>query len=337
MGTEAERVSPPLVLSHGRYQTGRDCASQGRPPHGRGSVRAVRRRGDGKKQKIALQICLELTVHAKIEEEIFYPACEGKIEEDLLKEAYVEHDGAKVLIAEIEAGSPEDEFTTPRSRCSPSRSSTMSARKSSAWRACSPRRARPGSTWMRWATSCAPARKSLHRRVQGGRSAQARDHDAHRGPGLIGGRRLPLACKQGAPATASHPRSEREHASDLRTQIVGRSRPVRAHPVCPKQGLGHIALAGTGLAGVQGPQCCDPTFRPALGGEQPKRHDAPPTDGGQTLQCQQRSVDLAQSVEDEAKANWAMRNRPTPHIQSKTTQTIAQQHMLKGILAAQHG
>ena len=66
--------------------------------------------GDGRKQKIAEQICLELSVHAKIEEEIFYPACEGKIEEDLLKEAYVEHDGAKVLIAEIEAGGPSDEF-----------------------------------------------------------------------------------------------------------------------------------------------------------------------------------------------------------------------------------
>ena len=66
--------------------------------------------GDGKKQKIALQICMELTIHAKIEEEIFYPACEGKIDEDLLKEAYVEHDGAKMLIAEIEAGTPSDEF-----------------------------------------------------------------------------------------------------------------------------------------------------------------------------------------------------------------------------------
>ena len=66
--------------------------------------------GDGRKQKLATQICLELSVHAKIEEEIFYPACEGKVEEDLLKEAYVEHDGAKVLIAEIMAGEPSDEF-----------------------------------------------------------------------------------------------------------------------------------------------------------------------------------------------------------------------------------
>src|SRR3954463_3702885 len=67
-------------------------------------------KGDGKKQKLAMQICMELTVHTKIEEEIFYPACEGKVEEDLLKEAYVEHDAAKVLIAEIEAGGPDDEY-----------------------------------------------------------------------------------------------------------------------------------------------------------------------------------------------------------------------------------
>jgi hemerythrin superfamily protein len=66
--------------------------------------------GDGRKQGIALNICKALSIHATIEEEIFYPACEGKIEEDLLKEAYVEHDGAKVLIAEIEAGGPSDEY-----------------------------------------------------------------------------------------------------------------------------------------------------------------------------------------------------------------------------------
>ncbi len=66
--------------------------------------------GDGRKQKLAEQICLELSVHAQIEEEIFYPACEGKVEEELLKEAYVEHDGAKVLIAEIISGEPSDEY-----------------------------------------------------------------------------------------------------------------------------------------------------------------------------------------------------------------------------------
>jgi len=68
-------------------------------------------RGDGRKEKLAEQICLELSVHAMIEEEIFYPACEGKVEEDLLKESYVEHDAAKVLIAQIASGKGEaDEF-----------------------------------------------------------------------------------------------------------------------------------------------------------------------------------------------------------------------------------
>lgn len=62
------------------------------------------------KQAIAEQICNELKVHATIEEEIFYPALRGKIEEDTLNEAYVEHDGAKVLINDIMAGNPEDEF-----------------------------------------------------------------------------------------------------------------------------------------------------------------------------------------------------------------------------------
>src|SRR6195952_4729070 len=67
-------------------------------------------KGDGKKKALAEQICMELTVHTKIEEDVFYPACEGAVEEDLLQEAYVEHDAAKVLIAEIEAGGPDDAF-----------------------------------------------------------------------------------------------------------------------------------------------------------------------------------------------------------------------------------
>ena len=62
------------------------------------------------KTKIAQQVCMELMVHATIEEEIFYPAVKGFVEEEIHNEAYVEHDGAKVLIAEILAGSADDEF-----------------------------------------------------------------------------------------------------------------------------------------------------------------------------------------------------------------------------------
>jgi hypothetical protein len=67
--------------------------------------------GDGRKERLARQICLELTVHTALEEEIFYPACKGVVEDDLLKEGFVEHDAAKLLIAEIDAGAGEsDEF-----------------------------------------------------------------------------------------------------------------------------------------------------------------------------------------------------------------------------------
>ena len=65
---------------------------------------------DGTKEGIARTICTELKVHAMIEEEIFYPALRGKIDDDDIDEAYVEHDGAKVLINDIEAGSPDDQF-----------------------------------------------------------------------------------------------------------------------------------------------------------------------------------------------------------------------------------
>jgi hypothetical protein len=68
-------------------------------------------REEGRKEKLAKQICTELMIHAMIEEEIFYPACAGQIkDEDLLDESYVEHDGAKVLIAELTKSSPSDEF-----------------------------------------------------------------------------------------------------------------------------------------------------------------------------------------------------------------------------------
>ena len=52
-----------------------------------------------------------LTVHATIEEEIFYPAArEAEVESDLLDEAEVEHASAKDLIAQIQEMSPEDEL-----------------------------------------------------------------------------------------------------------------------------------------------------------------------------------------------------------------------------------
>jgi hemerythrin superfamily protein len=63
-----------------------------------------------KKQKICHEICTELKIHTMIEEEIFYPALRGKVEDDMLDEAYVEHDGAKVLVNDLESSSPDADF-----------------------------------------------------------------------------------------------------------------------------------------------------------------------------------------------------------------------------------
>jgi hemerythrin superfamily protein len=60
------------------------------------------------KAELARQICAMLTVHATIEEEIFYPAARAALkEQDLLDEAEVEHASAKELIAQIEGASPD--------------------------------------------------------------------------------------------------------------------------------------------------------------------------------------------------------------------------------------
>ncbi len=67
-------------------------------------------KGASVKQQLVRQICTELKVHAQIEEEVYYPAIRGKVEEDLLDEAYVEHDSAKLLINELEAADPDEDF-----------------------------------------------------------------------------------------------------------------------------------------------------------------------------------------------------------------------------------
>ena len=64
-----------------------------------------------KKRDLAQEICMELTVHAQIEEEIFYPAVRAAIKDtDLLDEAEVEHASAKDLIAQIQDATEMDDM-----------------------------------------------------------------------------------------------------------------------------------------------------------------------------------------------------------------------------------
>ncbi len=72
-------------------------------------------RSDDRKQRLATQICRALEVHTQIEEEIFYPAfLAATDDEDVHHEAEIEHEGAKRLIADIEASEPDDEYYDAR-------------------------------------------------------------------------------------------------------------------------------------------------------------------------------------------------------------------------------
>ena len=66
--------------------------------------------GTSAKEKLVRQICTELKIHSQIEEEIYYPAIRGKVEDADLDEAYVEHDSAKLLINELEAAEPDESY-----------------------------------------------------------------------------------------------------------------------------------------------------------------------------------------------------------------------------------
>src|SRR5215210_1938817 len=64
------------------------------------------------KREIARKICGELTAHAQLEEELFYPWLRENLDEEdmeMLEEAYVEHASAKDLIAQIEGATEMDE------------------------------------------------------------------------------------------------------------------------------------------------------------------------------------------------------------------------------------
>jgi hemerythrin superfamily protein len=68
-------------------------------------------RDDDRKLTLAAKICSALKVHTTIEEEIFYPAfLAATADKDMHHEAEVEHAGAKNLIAQIEASSPDDDY-----------------------------------------------------------------------------------------------------------------------------------------------------------------------------------------------------------------------------------
>jgi len=96
----------------GRRTSGEDAVALLKADHRKveGLFKKAEKAKGSAKEKLVAQICNELIIHTMLEEEIFYPACRGDdVEADMMDEAQVEHDGAKVLIndlMEAEAQSP---------------------------------------------------------------------------------------------------------------------------------------------------------------------------------------------------------------------------------------
>ena len=86
---------------HGLFQSYRELVRTGAP--------ALQRRA------LAEEICMELTIHAKLEEELFYPAVREALDDDeLVDEAEDQHGSLRELVGQILATPPEDELYDAR-------------------------------------------------------------------------------------------------------------------------------------------------------------------------------------------------------------------------------
>jgi iron-sulfur cluster repair protein YtfE (RIC family) len=91
-----------IAVKHLFVEYARMAAANTAPPAIRGTVSLAP--ADDDRAALARSICAELTVHAQIEEEIFYPALRDAIDTpELLDLAEEEHQEAKELIAQIQA------------------------------------------------------------------------------------------------------------------------------------------------------------------------------------------------------------------------------------------
>ena len=103
-GKSASRRSSRAPARRSGRKAGQDAVALLKADHRKveGLFKKAEKAKGGAKEKLVEQICNELIIHTMVEEEIFYPACRGEdVEEDMMDEAQVEHDGAKVLINDL--------------------------------------------------------------------------------------------------------------------------------------------------------------------------------------------------------------------------------------------
>lgn len=119
MATASRKTSPqtaarksPARASSG--SAGTDAIALLRADHKRVSdlyEQYEKTRSAAKKKTLVATICQELTVHAQVEEEIFYPAVKAALrDKEMVPEAQVEHATLKELIAQVKDKEPDGEM-----------------------------------------------------------------------------------------------------------------------------------------------------------------------------------------------------------------------------------
>ena len=111
---KAARKAPPRTPRAGSASSGQDAIALLRADHKRVTdlyEQYESTRSAAKKKALVASICLELSVHAQVEEEIFYPAVKAALKDkELVPEAQVEHASLKELIAQVKDKEPDGEM-----------------------------------------------------------------------------------------------------------------------------------------------------------------------------------------------------------------------------------
>ncbi|MFL6696033.1 MAG: hemerythrin domain-containing protein [Vitreoscilla sp.] len=111
---KATRKTPAKASRGSTTSSGQDAIALLRADHKRVSdlyEQYESTRSAAKKKTIVASICLELSVHAQVEEEIFYPAVKAALKDkELVPEAQVEHASLKELIAQVKDKEPDGEM-----------------------------------------------------------------------------------------------------------------------------------------------------------------------------------------------------------------------------------
>jgi len=104
----------PAKTSRASTSSGQDAIALLRADHKKVSELYAQYEGTrspARKKALVATICMELSVHARVEEEIFYPAVKAALKDkEMIPEAQVEHASLKELIAQVKDREPDGEM-----------------------------------------------------------------------------------------------------------------------------------------------------------------------------------------------------------------------------------